>query len=52
MADPFLSTLIRMVRVGFVPTYFLVVPAHRAWPGTAREEDGSKKVGEVQGLIS
>ncbi|XP_052228929.1 uncharacterized protein LOC127843127 isoform X3 [Dreissena polymorpha] len=44
MTDPFLSTLIQMIHVGFVPTCFLVVPAHRAWPGTARDEDGSKEV--------
>ncbi|XP_052227496.1 uncharacterized protein LOC127842178 isoform X1 [Dreissena polymorpha] len=41
---PFLSTLIQMVHVGFVPTCFLVVPAHRAWARTARDEDGSKEV--------
>ncbi|XP_052227450.1 uncharacterized protein LOC127842144 isoform X5 [Dreissena polymorpha] len=51
MTDPFLSTLIQMVHVGCVPTCFLVVPAHRAWPGTARDEDGSKEVCEDLALV-
>jgi len=46
MNDPFLSTLIQMVNVDFVPTCILSIPAHRACFGTAREEDGSQDVSE------
>ncbi|XP_052761266.1 uncharacterized protein LOC128203765 [Mya arenaria] len=44
MNDAFLSTLIQMVRVDFVPSCFLVIPAHRACIGAARDDDGSKEV--------
>lgn len=44
MNDPFLSTLIQMVQVEYVPTCFLLIPAHRACLGEARYTDGSKQV--------
>ncbi|XP_060593929.1 uncharacterized protein LOC132748359 [Ruditapes philippinarum] len=44
MNDPFLSTLIQMVQVEYIPTCFLLIPAHRACLGEARETDGSKQV--------
>lgn len=47
MNDPFLSTLIQMVQVEYVPTCFLLIPAHRACLGEARETDGSKQVIET-----
>ncbi|XP_053378734.1 uncharacterized protein LOC123526776 [Mercenaria mercenaria] len=46
MNDPFLSTLIQMVQVEYVPTCFLIIPAHRACLGEARETDGSKQVND------
>ena len=44
MNDPFLSTLIQMVQVEYIPTCFLLIPAHRVCLGEARETDGSKQV--------
>lgn len=44
MSDPFLSTLIQMVKVEYVPTCFLILPAHRACLGSAQEADGSEQV--------
>lgn len=44
ICDPFLSTLIQMIQVERQPTNLLLIPAHRACLGKAREEDGSQQV--------
>ena len=42
--DAFLSTLVQMIQVEYVPSSFFIIPAHRACLGPARAEDGSELV--------
>ncbi|KAL4221519.1 hypothetical protein ACF0H5_019776 [Mactra antiquata] len=44
MNDPFLSTLIQMIQVDYVPTCILTIPAHRVCTGAARDTDGSLQI--------
>lgn len=45
--DPFLSTLIQMVHIDYIPTNVLSVPAHRACHGQASFMDGSTQAIEL-----